>query len=184
MSVSNVFIEILLTASENQTKITSCFEDCVQGEWTKDERLNDIGHSISMVLTTKRSIFESQQRLRFHIWFIMTHYHKMRQILLQITVWKGSKYGAFSAPDFPLFVLNTEIYGINLCIQFKYAKIQTGKNSVFGHFSRSGYDSYVITKCPSTLNKLRLSHILCMYNIYIYIYIYYTHIIYKWYVYI
>ena len=83
MSVSNVFIEILLTASENQTKITSCFEDCVQGEWTKDERLNDIGHSISMVLTTKRSIFESQQRLRFHIWFIMTHYHKMRQILLQ-----------------------------------------------------------------------------------------------------
>ena len=34
--------------------------------------------------------------------------------------------------------LNTEIYGVNLCIQSEYRKKLTRKNSVFGHFSRSG----------------------------------------------
>ena len=33
------------------------------------------------------------------------------------TVWKVSKYGVFSDPYFPVFGLNTEIYGVNLHIQ-------------------------------------------------------------------
>ena len=48
-----------------------------------------------------------------------------------------SKYGVFSGPYFPVFGLNTEIYGVNICIQSEYRKIRTRKNSVFGHFSRS-----------------------------------------------
>ena len=48
-----------------------------------------------------------------------------------------SKYGVFSGPCFPVFGLNTEVYGVNLRIQSEYRKIRTRKNSVFGHFSRS-----------------------------------------------
>ena len=48
-----------------------------------------------------------------------------------------STYGVFSVPYFPVFGLNTEIYGVNLRIQSEYRKMQTRKNSVFGHFSRS-----------------------------------------------
>ena len=48
-----------------------------------------------------------------------------------------SKYEVFSGPYFPVFGLNTEIYGVNLRIQSEYRKIQTRKNSVFGHFLRS-----------------------------------------------
>ena len=39
---------------------------------------------------------------------------------------------------FPVLGLSTETYEINLCIQSKYGKIRTRKNSAFGHFSRSG----------------------------------------------
>ena len=41
-----------------------------------------------------------------------------------------------SGPYFPAFGLNTEIYGVNIRIQFEYRKIRTRKTSVFGHFSR------------------------------------------------
>ena len=54
------------------------------------------------------------------------------------TTWKVSKYGVFSGPYFPVFGLNTEIYSVNFRIQSKYRKIRTKKNSIFGHFSRSG----------------------------------------------
>ena len=46
-----------------------------------------------------------------------------------------TKYGVFSGPYFPVFGLDTEIYGI------KYRKIRTTKSSVFGHFSCSGNHS-------------------------------------------
>ena len=55
---------------------------------------------------------------------------------------KVSKYGVFSGPYFPVFGLNTEIYSANLRIQSGYRKIRTRKNYVFGHFSRSGYQSF------------------------------------------
>ena len=48
------------------------------------------------------------------------------------TAWKVSKYGVFSGLYFPIYV--------NLRIQAaEYRKLQTRKNSVFGHFSRSDY---------------------------------------------
>ena len=55
------------------------------------------------------------------------------------TAWKLYKYGVFSGPYFTVFWLNTEIYRLNLRIQSKYGKIQTRKNSVFGHFSPSEF---------------------------------------------
>ena len=55
-----------------------------------------------------------------------------------LTAWKVSKRGVFSGPYFPAFGPNTEGYGVSLCIQSECGKIRTGKNSVFGHFSRSG----------------------------------------------
>ena len=45
----------------------------------------------------------------------------------------------FSGIYFPVPGLNEKIYGVNLRIQSKYGKMQTRKNSVFGHFSRSAF---------------------------------------------
>ena len=47
---------------------------------------------------------------------------------------KESKIGVFSGPYFPVFGLNTEIYGVNLCIQSKYGKIRTRKIPYLGTF--------------------------------------------------
>ena len=58
------------------------------------------------------------------------------------TARKESKYGVFSGPYFPVFGLNTEIYGLNLRIQSKYRKIRNRKNSVFRHLSRSEVDFF------------------------------------------
>ena len=56
---------------------------------------------------------------------------------LETTSWKVSEYGVLSGPYFPVFRLNTEIYGINRRIQSKFGKIRTRKNSVVGLFSYS-----------------------------------------------
>ena len=56
------------------------------------------------------------------------------------TAWKVSKYGVFSGLHFPVFGLNTEIYGVNLRIQSEYRKTRTRKNSVLGNFSRSVFE--------------------------------------------
>ena len=53
------------------------------------------------------------------------------------TALKVSKYEVLSGLYFHVFGLNTETYGVNLRIQSKYRKIQTRKNSVFEHLSRS-----------------------------------------------
>ena len=53
------------------------------------------------------------------------------------TAWKVSKHGVISGPYFPVFGLNTEIYGVNSLSQSEYRNMRTRINSVFGHFSRS-----------------------------------------------
>ena len=68
-----------------------------------------------------------------------------------LTAWKVPKYGVFSGRYFPAFGLNTEIYGVNLCIQPKYGKIRTRKTSIFGYFSRCDY--YSLLKNTETLNS-------------------------------
>ena len=40
-------------------------------------------------------------------------------------------------PFFPVFELNTGIYGVNFRIQSEYYKIRARKNSAFEHFSNS-----------------------------------------------
>ena len=73
------------------------------------------------------------------------------------TAWKVFKYRVFSGPYFPVFGLNTEIYGVNLRIQSKYRKMRTRKNSVFRHFSCSEQRSLL-----SSLQKLTLTqHTIC-----------------------
>ena len=47
---------------------------------------------------------------------------------------KVSKYGVFSGPYFPVFRLNTEIYGVNLFIQSEYRKIRTRKTPYLDTF--------------------------------------------------
>ena len=51
---------------------------------------------------------------------------------------RESKYKVFSGPYFPVFGLSTERYSVSLRIQSECEKIRTRKNSLFGHFSRSG----------------------------------------------
>ena len=63
-----------------------------------------------------------------------------------ITAWKVSKHGVFSGPYFLAFGLNTKRYGVSLRIQSECEKIRTRKNSVFGHFSRSGKLSLCLLK--------------------------------------
>ena len=64
---------------------------------------------------------------------------KKYQDLLAFSARKVSKYGVISGPYFPAFGLNTEIYSVNLLIQSECRKIRSRNNSVFGHFSRSGF---------------------------------------------
>ena len=60
-------------------------------------------------------------------------------IMMLITAWKVSKDGVFSGSYFPTFELNTERYSVTLRIQSECGKTRTRKNSVFAHFSRSGW---------------------------------------------
>ena len=46
------------------------------------------------------------------------------------TLWKVSKYEVFSGPYFSVFGLNTEIFGVNLLIQWEYRNVGTRRNSV------------------------------------------------------
>ena len=55
------------------------------------------------------------------------------------TTLKVSKHGILSGPYFSVFGLNTEIFRVNLCIQFKYMKVQSTLISVFGNFSRTDW---------------------------------------------
>ena len=83
----NVSKEILFTGPKNQVKFEAnlkiVFREGDSYTHFKNGGLRDIGYSMGMVLDTKKSVFGSQQRSRFYIWFIMTIYYKMRQLLLQ-----------------------------------------------------------------------------------------------------
>ena len=64
-----------------------------------------------------------------------------RKTSFKVFAWKVSKYRDFSGSHFPVFWPNTEIYGVN---QSEYRKIQTRKNSVFGHSSHSESFCYLV----------------------------------------
>ena len=48
---------------------------------------------------------------------------------------KSLSVETFSSPYFPVLVLDTEIYSVTFITQCEYSKIQTRKNSFFGHIS-------------------------------------------------
>ena len=48
----------------------------------------------------------------------------------------------FLVSYFPVIGLNTDIYTVNICNQFKFGKIRTRKNSAFGLFLHSGGGTY------------------------------------------
>ena len=54
------------------------------------------------------------------------------------TAWNVSKYGVFCGPHFPVFGPNAERDEVSLRIQYACGKIRAKKNSLFGHFLRSG----------------------------------------------
>ena len=61
------------------------------------------------------------------------------EMLQGVKKWHCLKRGrvrSFSGLHFHAFELNTEIYSVNLRIQSKFGKMQTKKNSKYGHFSR------------------------------------------------
>ena len=62
------------------------------------------------------------------------------------------KYGVFSDPQFLVFGLNTEIYGVNLYIQSEYRKIRIRKSSVFVHFSRSASETRIPVDTQRRIN--------------------------------
>ena len=60
---------------------------------------------------------------------LVKHWRSLMQIW-HLPLREVSKYGVFSGPYFPAFVLNTGRYSVSLRIQSKCRKIQTKKNSV------------------------------------------------------
>ena len=75
------------------------------------------------------------------VWTNVKNYRiffRHRYFKLHLHCMKNVKYTVISGPYFPVFGLNTEIYGVNIRIQSKYRKIRTiNNNFVFGPFSRS-----------------------------------------------
>ena len=61
---------------------------------------------------------------------------KSKSELDYYTAWKVCIRN-FSGPYFHIFVQNTEIYSVNLCIHSEFRKIRNRNNSEFGHFSHS-----------------------------------------------
>ena len=92
-----------------------------------------------------------------HIWWLLLtgHLHgekgtftfftklfdKERRALIRAVHCVKSVQIRSSSPYFPAFGLNTERYEVPFRIQPDCVKIRTRKNSVFGHFSSSSYNS-------------------------------------------
>ena len=64
----------------NQSVDWFLYDIGLRHERVKMEGLRNIGHSMNLVLDTKKSNFRNQKCLRFYISFIMTLYYKMRPL--------------------------------------------------------------------------------------------------------
>ena len=97
--------------------------------------------------------FQSSKHDWKNTWFITTRsYYYFTKLLRE----KCPNTEFFSGPYFAAFGLNTERYGVSLCIYTEYGKIRTRKISVFGHFSHSAANLLVIiafSKKTTTKNK-------------------------------
>ena len=68
---------------------------------------------------------------------------------------KVFEYEVFSGSCFLVFVLNTDVYRVNLSIQSEYGKIQTRKNSLFEHVLRIVGEVYLNYADISKVERLR-----------------------------
>ena len=112
------------------------------------------------------SKFSSQVSLKIQIaplGFAAIGAHRWLTFDTFFTARKVSKYRVFFGPYFPVYGMNSEIYGANLHIQPKYRKIRARKNYVFGHLSRSVLLKFYksLVKYRSKLNKLIYRRLNC-----------------------
>ena len=124
LSVFDLFVGLVLKGLTIITGNNCVLLISVQGftEWNRSFTASDLFHMI-------------RQSIKFYIF--RCHILMSTWRLKKVTGWKVSKYGVNSGPYFLVFGMNTEIYGIHLCIQSEYRKIRTRNNAVFEHFSRS-----------------------------------------------
>ena len=57
--------------------------------------------------------------------FFLCHIYFWVKLHVNCTAWKEYKFGVFSGPYFPVFVLNTKNYSVTLRIQSECGKIRT-----------------------------------------------------------
>ena len=73
-----------------------------------------------------------------HVNWILNWINTLENCLIQVHCVKSVQIRNFSCLYFASFGLNTERYKVSLRIQTECGKIQTRRNSVFGHISHSG----------------------------------------------
>ena len=127
--------------------------------------ITSISH-LSKMRKVRLSKFSSQVSLKIQIiplGFVAIGAHRCMTFDTFFTAWKVSKYRVFSGPYFPVYGMNSEIYGANLHSQSKYRKIRTRKNYVFWHVSRSVLLKFYnnLVKYRSKLNKLIYRRLNC-----------------------
>ena len=101
--------------------------------WTQDVNWTSYLHSI-YVLCTGGKHFQYLIRDRFILVFLFDILIVFLSHSLHEDCSSEEIFGSF----FPVFGMNTEIYKVNLRIQFKYIRIRTRKILVFGHSIPSG----------------------------------------------
>ena len=86
----------------------------------------------------------------------LRHFHYFTKVFEAVhSVWKVSKYEVISGLYFPVFGLQSEIYGVNIRIQSEYRKIWTRNNYVFGQFSRGERNCVYFTTLIETIHYLK-----------------------------
>ena len=113
--------------------------------WFKNHKVYSIS-LLTFLVQKSLGLLNITRSTQYHcwhfLWNISVNCHFFFNKSTFHTAWKVSKYGVISGPYFPVFGLNTEIYSLNLRIQYEYRKIRTRNNSVLWHFSRSDICSY------------------------------------------
>ena len=110
-------------------------------------------------LTFFSSIYDSIQTSQVKNWLTVLMLRYFLILIKTYHCWKMSKYGVISGLYFPVFGLNTEIYGVNLRIQSEYRKIRTINNTVLGLISRR----VLVLKFRSYIDEIKKLHCLCNY---------------------
>ena len=102
---------------------------------SKDEGPRDIGHSMSMLLDTRKSKFESQQCFFFHIWLTIILYSKKRQMLLQNAIKRYYKIRQVSYCKLWRLLQNSLVYIFKLLLVAARTQKSLFQRNIFGIIS-------------------------------------------------